>query len=76
MARLRIVTRDDLTIVRRRSGKGFSYVDAAGKRVAAAETLARARHLGIPSAWTEVHIAENPRAHIQCCGTDDAGRVQ
>lgn len=75
MARLKIVTRDDLTIVRRRSGKGFCFVTAGGKRIAA-ETLARARHLGIPPAWTEVRIAENPRAHIQCCGTDDAGRVQ
>ena len=31
MARLKIVTRDDLTIVRRRSGKGFSYLDTAGQ---------------------------------------------
>jgi DNA topoisomerase-1 len=23
-----------------------------------------------------VRIADNPRAHLQCCGTDDAGRVQ
>lgn len=76
MARLKIVTRDDLTIVRRRSGKGFAYVDADGKRVTAPETLARARHLGIPPAWTEVRIAHHPRAHIQCCGADDAGRVQ
>jgi DNA topoisomerase-1 len=76
MARLKIVTRDELTIVRRRSGKGFSFVSPAGKTIADAETLARARHLGIPPAWTDVHVAENPRAHIQCCGTDDAGRVQ
>ena len=76
MARLKIVTRDDLNIVRRRSGKGFSFVDAAGKRIAGTETLARVRHLGIPPAWTDVQIASDPRAHIQCCGTDDAGRVQ
>lgn len=75
MARLKIVTRDDLTIVRRRSGKGFTYLDASGKRVSA-DTFSRARHLGIPPAWADVHIAENPRAHIQCCGTDEAGRVQ
>lgn len=76
MPRLKIVTRDDLTILRRRSGKGFAFVDGEGARVAAAEDLARIRHLGIPPAWKDVHIAPNPRAHIQCCGVDDAGRVQ
>lgn len=76
MARLKIVTRDDLTIVRRRSGRGFSFVSPKGKTISDVGTLARVRHLGIPPAWTDVHIAENPRAHIQCCGTDDAGRIQ
>jgi DNA topoisomerase I len=76
MARLKIVTRDDLTIVRRRSGKGFSFVSHQGKTITDAETLSRVRHLGIPPAWTDVRVAAHPRAHIQCCGTDDAGRVQ
>jgi DNA topoisomerase-1 len=75
MARLKIVTRDDLTIVRRRSGKGFTFVDSSGKRVPA-DAFSRAQHLGIPPAWSEVHVADHPRAHIQCCGTDEAGRVQ
>ncbi len=32
--------------------------------------------LGIPPAWTDVCIAEHPRAHIQACGYDAAGRLQ
>lgn len=75
-SRLRTVTRDDLTIVRRRRGKGFSYVDFEGGVVADPETRERILTLGIPPAWEDVRIARHPRAHIQCCGTDGAGRVQ
>ncbi len=76
MPRLVTVTRDDLVITRRRNGKGFVYRDAAGKPVRGLGFSARVRGLGIPPAWQDVRIAVHPRAHIQCCGTDDAGRVQ
>jgi DNA topoisomerase-1 len=75
MPRLKIVSRDDLTIVRRRAGRGFTYRNGNFK-VTAEDDLVRVRRLGIPPAWTEVRIAADPRAHIQCCGTDEAGRVQ
>jgi DNA topoisomerase-1 len=76
MSRLKTVTRDDLTIARRRQGKGYRFVDPEGQAVTDREFLARARHLAIPPAWTEVRIALSPRAHIQSCGVDAAGRVQ
>jgi DNA topoisomerase-1 len=76
MTRLVTVTRDDLSITRRRRGKGFVYINAAGRPVKSIGFRARARSLGIPPAWTDVRISDNPRAHLQCCGTDDAGRVQ
>jgi DNA topoisomerase I len=76
MGRLVKVGREDLTIERRRKGKGFSYVDGNGAVVADAEARDRIRALGIPPAWSEVHIAVHPRAHIQALGIDDAGRVQ
>jgi DNA topoisomerase-1 len=76
MVRLVKVGREDLTISRRRKGKGFSYVGADGAAIADAEDKARIRSLGIPPAWNEVHIAAHPRAHIQALGTDEAGRVQ
>jgi DNA topoisomerase-1 len=76
MPRLVSVTRDDLTIARRRRGKGFGYVDARGRTMTGMGFQARVRSLGIPPAWTNVQIAPDPQAHLQCCGVDDAGRVQ
>lgn len=76
MPRLVTVTRDELTIARRRRGQGFGYVDARGKKVDGMGFQARVRSLGIPPAWKDVHISPDPRSHLQCCGVDDAGRVQ
>jgi DNA topoisomerase-1 len=76
MARLITVRRDDLTIQRIRAGKGYIYRDASGERISDAEFKARVKALGIPPAWQEVRLASHPRAHIQCCGIDGAGRVQ
>lgn len=76
MVRLLTVTRDALTIARRRRGKGYCYVDATGKVLRDDALRARARMLAIPPAWEDVRIAPHPRAHIQACGRDAAGRVQ
>jgi DNA topoisomerase IB len=61
---------------RRRSGRGFRYLDAAGEPVRDAETLDRIRGLVIPPAWRDVWICPHPNGHIQAVGTDDAGRRQ
>lgn len=76
MPRLKHVGSDALTIERRRRGKGFAYVDARGRVVRDKALRARARHLAIPPAWTDVRVAPDPLAHLQACGTDAAGRVQ
>jgi DNA topoisomerase-1 len=60
---------------RRRSGKGFSYVRADGKRADAA-TVARIRALVIPPAWEDVWICADARAHLQATGRDARGRKQ
>ncbi|MEL4318009.1 DNA topoisomerase IB [Leifsonia sp. YIM 134122] len=60
---------------RRRSGKGFRYLDGAG-RTLGSEERARAEALVIPPAWTDVWIADRPNAHILAVGVDDAGRRQ
>jgi DNA topoisomerase-1 len=70
------VSVEDLTIRRRRSGKGFSYVDAHGAPIRDEKALARIRALAIPPAWTDVRIAGNPRGHLQCTGHDTRGRKQ
>jgi DNA topoisomerase-1 len=76
MARLVTVRRDALTIRRRRAGKGFCYLDGAGKLICDDELKLRAKALGIPPAWQDVRIAAHPRAHIQAMGRDAAGRLQ
>lgn len=74
--RLVKVGRDDLTVLRKRRGKGFCYVDAEGALVCDAATKARIKSLGIPPAWQRVRIAPNLKAHIQVLGIDEAGRDQ
>jgi DNA topoisomerase-1 len=63
-------------IARRRAGRGFSYRDAGGERVADEEALARIRELAIPPAWGEVWICPDPLGHLQATGVDAAGRKQ
>jgi len=63
-------------ITRRRAGKGFTYVDEDGDRVADPEVIDRIRALAIPPAWTDVWICPDPRGHIQATGSDDRGRRQ
>lgn len=76
MPRLRRVTRDDLTIERRRNGNGYVLLDAEGRAVRDAALRVRVRSLAIPPAWEAVRIAPDGRAHIQACGIDAAGRIQ
>jgi DNA topoisomerase IB len=63
-------------IRRVRRGKGFSYVDATGKRITDSATLDRIKALVIPPAWEDVWICSVPNGHIQAVGTDAAGRRQ
>ena len=73
--RLRRVSPRSPGWTRRRSGKGFSYVDEAGAPLAP-EHVARCKELVIPPAWRDVWICPHPNGHIQAVGTDDAGRRQ
>jgi DNA topoisomerase IB len=63
-------------IVRRRSGRGFIYVDASGARIRDETLTARIKDLAIPPAWQEVWICPYANGHIQATGVDDAGRKQ
>ncbi len=73
---LRRVAASDLGWRRRRRGSGFSYHAVGGERVDDDDALARIRGLAIPPAWRDVRVAEDPRAHIQAVGVDQAGRRQ
>jgi DNA topoisomerase IB len=63
-------------VTRRRRGRGFVYLDPAGKSVEDPSTLARIKALVIPPAWSDVWICPWPNGHIQAVGTDAAGRRQ
>ncbi len=63
-------------LTRRRAGRGFTYLDAAGGRIADLQTLARIRALAIPPAWRDVWICPDPLGHLQATGIDAAGRKQ
>jgi DNA topoisomerase-1 len=76
MQRLVKVTRDALTVSRRRKGKGFCYYDGNGALVCDPELKSRYQSLGIPPAWQDVRISPKPNAHLQATGRDEAGRLQ
>jgi DNA topoisomerase-1 len=74
--RLKTGRADSLQLRRRKAGKGFFYLDAAGERVKDVETLSRIAALAIPPAYQDVRISGDPRSHLQAVGRDEAGRVQ
>ncbi|KQT45644.1 DNA topoisomerase I [Methylobacterium sp. Leaf456] len=61
---------------RKRSGKGFRYIDAKGAPIRDAEEIERLKSLAIPPAYTDVWICPNPNGHIQATGRDEKGRKQ
>jgi DNA topoisomerase-1 len=75
-AGLRIALPDDLTIIRKRAGAGFFYVDDKDKRIDDEDVVARIRSLAIPPAYEDVRIAEDADLHLQATGRDEAGRTQ
>ena len=70
------VSDDQPGIRRRKTGKGFSYVDANGKKVANKNELQRLRSLAVPPAYTDVWICSNPNGHLQATGRDARLRKQ
>ena len=75
-AGLLYVCDQDPGIRRLRSGRGFRYVDPAGKAVRDPATLERIRALAIPPAYRDVWICTSPRGHLQATGRDARGRKQ
>ena len=57
-------------------GRGVGYVDADGKAVRDAATLARIRALAIPPAYTDVWICADANGHVQATGRDARRRKQ
>ncbi len=75
-ADLRYVNAGEPGISRKRSGKGFSYIQPDGTKLRDRDTLERIEALVIPPAWTEVWICPDPDGHIQVTARDAKGRKQ
>ena len=75
-AGLHYVTDGFAGISRRRSGKGWSYFDEDGARIAEPDTRQRLNALAIPPAWMDVWICPDPEGHIQVTARDARGRKQ
>src|SRR6187455_2185490 len=73
--RLVYVNSNDEGILRKRSGKGFTY-QFRGSTVRDKEVLHRIRSLVIPPAWEEVWICPIANGHLQATGKDVRGRKQ
>lgn len=62
--------------LRKRQGRGFTYITKNGRRLRNAATLERIARLAIPPAWESVWICANSNGHIQATGLDARGRLQ
>jgi DNA topoisomerase-1 len=76
LAGLRHVTDDKPGIRRRRRGKGFSYLDPAGRPLRDPRERRRIEALAVPPAWTAVWICPLASGHLQATGRDARGRKQ
>jgi DNA topoisomerase-1 len=76
VAGLRYISREGPGIVRKRVGKGFTYLGHDGQPVRDSEILNRIRSLVIPPAWTSVWICPLNTGHLQAVGRDARGRKQ
>ncbi|RUQ85744.1 DNA topoisomerase IB [Labedella gwakjiensis] len=76
MVRLRRSVSSGPGWTRRKSGRGFRYLDESGATITDPEARERLVDLVIPPAWADVWISPYANGHIQAVGTDEAGRRQ
>lgn len=76
MVRLRRSVASGPGWTRRKSGRGFRYLDESGATITDPEARERIVDLVIPPAWADVWISPYANGHIQAVGTDEAGRRQ
>jgi DNA topoisomerase-1 len=63
-------------LTRRKTGRGWCFLDETGRPIRDRETLQRIRNLVIPPAWSRVWICPSPNGHLQAVGYDARGRKQ
>lgn len=63
-------------ITRKKSGRGWAYFDADGKRITRRAEIDRLNKIALPPAYTEAWFCPEPNGHILATGIDDKGRKQ
>jgi DNA topoisomerase I len=66
----------DLSLTRRRFGKGFAYFDDRGRRITDRAEIDRLNRVAVPPAYRNVRLNGDPQGHLQAIGTDSRGRRQ
>lgn len=67
---------DQPGILRRRCGRGFTYLAADGTRITDKSERARLAAMAVPPAYDNVWMAPFDSCHLWATGIDDAGRKQ
>jgi len=75
LANLIYLSENELSIIRKRHGKGFSY-QRNGEKISDDRHLERIKSLVIPPAWENVRIAHLHNGHLQVIGRDEKNRKQ
>ncbi|MBT8319756.1 MAG: DNA topoisomerase IB, partial [Gramella sp.] len=75
LANLRYVSERQLSIIRKKVGRGFAYYRKEEK-ITDEKTLNRIKSLVIPPAWKKVKITHLPNGHLQVVGRDEKERKQ
>lgn len=63
-------------ITRKKVGKGWSYLDAEGQRIAGKAEIERLNAIALPPAYVDTWYSPSPDGHILATGYDDKGRKQ
>ncbi|MDQ3290366.1 MAG: DNA topoisomerase IB [Bacteroidota bacterium] len=75
-AGLRYIPDTGKGFTRKKSGKGFTFLDTKGEKITDPKILERLKKLVIPPAWENIWICPSPNGHIQVTGRDTKGRKQ
>ena len=70
------VSDEEPGFTRQKSGKGWRFLDEAGRTITDKAVRERVSKLGIPPAYADVWICAKANGHIQATGRDAKGRKQ
>src|SRR5690606_19844873 len=75
-SKLIYVDDDEAGYYRKRSGRGFVYLDSRQQKLQDIKVLERIKSLVIPPNWKDVWICKSENGHLQATGVDEKGRKQ